>query len=178
MSLDVNALYRAEASVYDDTGTLTNPSTKVLTVTAPDQTTSTPSISTTGTGSFYADVSLNQEGLWKFVWSTTGPTTSKTDYESAVAYRSIVSLSEMRTYLHLVDTSQDDLLRGLMSDATQLIEKHVGTCIIRTFTDDLIAGPPGVYRNSLRLPHGPCPSSDSVTSISSVFDNGPSWDSG
>lgn len=172
MATDVGAQYRTSIEVRDPAGVLTNPATKVVTVTLPDQTTATPSITSDGTGLFHADFTISQEGLHKIVWSTTGPITSKTDYENGIVFRSVVGLTEAREYLNLSDTSKDGLLRGTLATATELAESITGTLCIRTFTNDHC---PGSERSAIRLPHGPLPTAAAVTSVTSVWPGGPSW---
>lgn len=172
MTSDVGSLYRSALEVRDTNGVLVAPATKVLTVTLPDQTTQTPAVTTDATGLYHVDFQLTQAGLYAFSWVTTGPVTARTDYENAVNYRSVVGLSELRNFLNLNDTSRDDVLRQMAAAATEAAEHIVGTCVIRTFTDEHI---PGYERKTIRLPHGPLPDASSVTSISSVWASGPVW---
>ena len=172
MSTDVGAVYRTTLEVLNASGVPTTPATFVLTVTLPDQTTATPSITTDSAGEFHVDYPMVQEGLHKFGWATTGPITSRVDYENAVAFRSVIGLAEAREYLKLQDDSQDEILRQIMGAATELAESVVGTCVIRTFTSEQI---PGYTRSVIRLPHGPLPNNLSVTSITSVWAQGPIW---
>lgn len=54
-------------------GTPTDPTTAVLTVVAPDGTTTTPSLThTNGTGIYTAAVALDQDGAWAYRWAGTG----------------------------------------------------------------------------------------------------------
>ena len=172
MAIDVNGTYRSTFKVYDDLGVLVAPSTKVLTVTLPDQTTVTPSITTVVPGSYYGDYVIAQEGLHKFVWTSTGPVTSKTDYENAWLYRSVVGLNEMREYLSQETTTQDELIRELLHSGTEMAEKIAGTCISTVITNRDI---PGNTRPSLRLPQGPLISTTANITISSVWPGGPVW---
>jgi len=172
MATDVGSVYRSSIQVRDGTGSLTNPATKVYTVTLPDGTTQTPAISTDGTGLFHADYKMAVEGLHAVNWVTTSPDMSKTDYENAVVFRSVVGLAEARSFLGLNDTSQDETLRVFMMGATELAESVVGTCVIRTVSDHI----PGYVRPAIRLPQAPLPDANAVTSIASVWTNGPAWD--
>lgn len=172
MTSDVGSLYRSALEVRDTTGVLVAPATKVLTITLPDQTTQTPAVTTDATGLYHVDFQFTQAGLHGFQWTTTGPVTSRTDYENAVVYRSVVGLSELRTFLNLNDTSRDDVLRQIAASATEAAEQIVGTCVIRTITNEHI---PGNVRKTIRLPSGPLPDATSVTSVTSVWPNGPTW---
>jgi hypothetical protein len=172
MSTDVNATYRTSFAVRDSTGTLVDPSTVTVTVTLPDQSTATPATTHDSTGNYHLDYVMTQEGLHRFTWAATSPTVSQTDYENAVVFRSVIGLAEARDFLNVLDTSRDPLLRGIMAAATELAEHIVGTCVIRTFTDEHI---PGTTRAAIRLPHGPLPTVNAVTSISSEWPSGPTW---
>lgn len=174
MSTDVGGYYRSVLTVFDDTGMPATPATNVLTVTLPDKSTATPTVVVDSAGVLHADYQFTQEGLHKFVWTTISPTTSRTDYENAVNFRSAVGLGEMRDFLRLSDTSGDDRLRYFMQTATELAENIVGTIVVRTITNEHI---PGYSKTMLRLPSGPLPSDDpsNVTSITSVWNGGPTW---
>jgi hypothetical protein len=172
MATDVGGTYRSEYKVYDAAGALVAPSTKTYTVTLPDQTTATPSISTVVAGDYFSDYVITVEGLHKFVWATTGPSTSKTDYENAWLYRSVVGLAEMREYLGQVSTVKDELIRELLSAATEMAEKIVGTCVNTTYTNVDI---PGQARMQIRLPKGPLFSATGNITVASVWPGGPSW---
>jgi hypothetical protein len=172
MAIDVGGTYRSAYKVYDASGVLTAPATKVFTVTLPDQTTATPSISTVVAGSYYADYVITQEGLHKFVWVTTGPATSKSDYDNAWNYRSVIGLQEMKDFLSQVSTAQDETIRFLMAYATEMAEKIVGTCVPKTFTNEHI---PGYSREVIRLPHGPLLNKTNDISVASEIPNGPVW---
>jgi hypothetical protein len=172
MTSDVGSLYRSSLEVRDVTGALVAAATKVLTVTLPDQTTATPAVTTDAPGLYHVDYQLMQEGLHAFSWVTTGPVTARTDYENAVAFRSVVGLAELRTFLNVNDTSRDDVLRQIAGAATELAEGIVGTCVIRTITNEHI---PGTVRPVIRLTRGPLPSNTAVTSVTSVWPGGPTW---
>lgn len=169
MSITVGGIYRSAIVVKDATGALVTPATSTLTVTLPDQTTATVSATVDSVGNLHADYAMTMEGLHRFDWATTSPTTAQTDFESAIVYRSVVGLGQMRTYLRLSDTSRDDVLKGFMHAATSMAEGIVGTCVTRTITGEHI---PGTVKAVLRLPRAPV---ISVTSVASVWPGGPSW---
>jgi hypothetical protein len=172
MSTDVGGTYRSSLSVYDDTGALATPATKTCTVTKPDQTTASASVVVDSAGKLHADYVIAVEGLHKFVWSTASPTTSKTDYENGTVYRSIVGLGEMRSYLHLKDTTGDEILRDYLAAATELAERIIGTCIPRLITDEHITGQ---NKYAIRLPQAPIMPDTDIT-VASQWPSGPSWD--
>lgn len=172
MSIEVGAQYRFSFTVKDDTGALVNPTTKVVTVTLPNQTTATPSITTDSLGTFHSDYTMTVDGLHKFNITTTGPVTTRTDYVNAAQFRSVLGIDEARTYVGETDTSRDSILRQVMMSATERAESIVGVCVQRVFTNERI---PGSTRAVLKMPHVPLPTDTSITSISSVFPNGPAW---
>lgn len=172
MSVEVGAQYRSTLTVNDATGALTDPSTRVLTVTLPDQTTATPTPSRDSVGTFHADYTMTMEGLHKFVWTTTGPNTTRTDYVNASLFRSVVEIDDVKNFIGDVSTTSDEILRQIMMAATEKAENIVGICVQRTYTNERIMG---YNAQVLKLPHGPLPSITAVTSISSVFPTGPTW---
>jgi hypothetical protein len=150
--------------------------TVVLTVTLPNQTTATPSVTHDSLGHYHVDYTLALEGLYKFQWVSTGPSTSKTDYVPVVAFRSIVSIDDVKTFINYgssTSNEKESLLRQVMMAVTELVEEVVGVCVIRTFTNERVPG--GYTSMVLKLPHGPLLSETSITSISSVRLNGPTW---
>src|SRR5215218_11088411 len=79
MALNLGGVIRLTYTVKNDTGVLTNPSTSVLTITQPDGTFATPSITNPSTGLLRADFAPAQAGLHSAHWATTGPTTAEDD---------------------------------------------------------------------------------------------------
>ena len=170
---EVGESYKSSIVITDSEGTATNAATVVLTITLPDQTTVTPSVTNDSTGHYSVVYTLAQEGLYKFSWVTTIPYTSKTDYVPVNAFRSIVGIDDVKTFINFNSTSDEGLLRQIMMAATELIEEVVGVCVIRTFTNERISG--GYQAQVLKLSHGPLVSDTSITSISSVRAGGPTW---
>lgn len=172
MSVEVGSLYRSTLTVTDALGNPATPATKVLTVTLPDQTTATPTVTTDTANTFHVDYPITQEGQHKFVWSTTGPQTSRTDYVNANAFRSIVGIDEVRQYISYTTTEKDSILRAIMASATDLAEGIVGSCVQRRFVNEIVSG---YSAQVIRLPHAPLPTSAAVETITSVWPGGPSW---
>jgi hypothetical protein len=172
MSNEVGGLYRSSLSVTDALGAAVDASTQILTVTLPDGTTATPVVTHDGTGAYHSDYLFMQEGLHVFRWVTTGPNTTKTDYANADVFRSIIGLDETKNYVNFGDSGNEDILRQIMQAATELCENVVGSCVQRHLTNIRI---PGNSKIAIRLPQGPVPTENSVTSIASVYSNGPVW---
>lgn len=59
-------------STWRVSGTLTTPTTRVLTVVSPAGVTSTPSITVASTGVLTAEVSITEAGTWRYRWVGTG----------------------------------------------------------------------------------------------------------
>lgn len=170
---EVGESYTTSILVEDSGGNATDPSTIVLTITLPDQTTVMPSVTHDSVGNYHVDYTFTQEGLHIFQWVTTAPATTKTNYVPVTVFRSIVSIEDTKTFVNFNPTSDEGLLRQIMMAATELIEEVVGTCVIRTFTNERIPG--GYQARVLKLPHGPLVDETSITSISSVRTGGPTW---
>ena len=150
--------------------------TVVLTITLPNGTTVVPSVTHDSLGHYHVDYTFTLEGLYKFQWVSTGPSTSKTDYVPVATFRSVVSIDDVKAFINYgtsTSNEKESLLRQVMMAVTELIEEVVGICVIKTFTNERIAG--GYTVKVLKLPHGPLLSDTSITSISSVRANGPTW---
>jgi hypothetical protein len=164
--------YRSAITVTDSSGTPVD-ATAVLTITLPDQTVATPSVTHDSTGNYHVDYVFTMEGLYVFHWVTTGPNTTKTDYVPVNVHRSVISLDDAKNFVAFDSTGgKEDILRQIMAAATELIEDIAGICVVRTFTDQRITGSTAQV---IKLPHSPLPNDTSVTSISSVFNGGPVW---
>lgn len=172
-------VYRSTYTIYDLDGP---PSSVALAVTKPDGTAQAPAPATgdpTISGRDYTwtvDYTLPAAGLYGFTWASESPDTSRpTDWITCTEYRSILSLADAREYLDIRDTSRDEVLLGTLAGITALIERYVGSCVVRQVTGEVI---PGTSREVIRLPSGPVPTTSSVTSIESMYPGGPSWAAG
>lgn len=172
MANEVGSLYRSSLSVTDANGAAIDAASATLTVTLPDGTSVTPLVTHDGTGLYHVDYQFAQEGLHRFVWVTSGPNTSRTDYVNADIFRSIVGIDEVKDYINYGNSSNEDVLRQVMQAATELCERVVGSCVQRTLTNVRI---PGRVKEALRLPQGPFPNASSVISVASSWPNGPVW---
>ena len=83
-----------------------------------------------------------------------------------------MSLAEEKQHLNLTGGTNDAELVNYLQAATELVEAKVGICVPRAITDEDI---PGTRRDVIRLPSGPVPSVTAVTSIGSVYTDGPTW---
>lgn len=69
---DIGDSVRLTATFTNLAGSLTNPTTVVCTIRRPDGNSSTLSNSTSSTGVYTADVTVDQSGEWNYRWSGTG----------------------------------------------------------------------------------------------------------
>jgi hypothetical protein len=171
MALEVGQVYEATLDVTNASGVLTNPATATLTITLPDATTTSPSITLPPavTGHLICDYLTVQAGIHKAAWVTTTPGTAKTDYFTVRAYVSLISMAEAKAHLQITTAAYDEELSRFMQAATELVETRAGYSIRRQFTDEVDA-PDNTA--GLVLPRHPVLS---VQSVTSVWPGGPSW---
>lgn len=171
-AMEKGGTYISSLSVVNVAGAPTDAATAVLTITLPDQTTVTPVVTHSGVGAYNVTYTLAQAGLYRFVWTTTSPATTKSDFINVTEFRSVVGLDDVKQYINFNPTSNEGLLRQMMMSVTELIEEVVGTCVPITFTNKFVTGSQAIV---LRLPRGPILSETSVTSISSVYTPQTQW---
>lgn len=152
-------------TVQDAAGALTD-ATVVLTVTAPDGTVSTPTVTHPGTGTYAADVTFDQAGDWLRVWSTTGTVVS-TDVDQihviAPTLR-IVGLAEVKEHGNITSTANDRELLDFIGTSQQMIEDLTGITVPRTLTETRYT------RGALWLQYAPVLSVTSVTEYGATVD--------
>lgn len=130
--MDLGDTLRFSSDVHDEAGALTTPLTALLTVTLPDGTTATPTVSTPATGQYYADYVTTTlpgryVGQWLFTFSG-GKTTSYR--ESFDVGAGLVTVNEALAHLRAADviSSEPDLeeLQRLCLVATDQVESILG----------------------------------------------------
>jgi hypothetical protein len=170
-ALEVGQAYEAGLEVRNKAGQLTTPATAVLTVTLPDGTVQAPAITLppAAEGELLCDFVLTQAGLHKFSWLTTGPNTAKTDYVTCRNFISLISMQEAKDHLNITTANYDEELSRFMQAATELVQSKGGHTIRQSFTDEISDD----IAFQLVLPRMPVLS---VTSVTSVWPGGPSWD--
>ena len=172
--IDTGQTYHATLDVRDIDGTLVNASAVTLTITLPDGTTDTPAVTNPPavTGQYTADYATTQAGLHKAAWVTTSPGTAATDYFNVRDFASIISLAEAKNHLSAGPvttwTGDDDELRNFLQAVTEAVESKVGPCVRRSVTQRVNDACAGMVLNQ--------PPVISVTSVTSVWTGGPSWD--
>lgn len=170
MAVDLGQLYRATYTVFDATGALTD-ATVSLAVKQPDRTAAPGSPFTPvhdSLGQYHVDYAATPAGLHELNWSSTGPTTAKTDWLEVRQFASLISFADARAMLSEQSTLQDEEIRSFMETATGVVEDIVGPCVIRTFIDQVDTND----GYCLLLPRAPVVS---VTSLVPVFGGGASY---
>lgn len=128
MSYEVGSVLPFEFSVYNSSGALANASATVVTVTAPDGTTTTPSVTNASTGVYTVDVTATMAGVWSATIATTSPTDvspAQSFYVSALASTiSIVSIDEVKEQLRWTRSDSDEKLRRTVLAANAAVEDY------------------------------------------------------
>jgi hypothetical protein len=110
-------------------GTLTD-ATVVLTVTDPAGTPSNPSVTHTSTGVYDASFTLSTAGVWFWYWTASGAVVDVTPPESVLAATpappTYASLTDLKSYLAITDTTSDPQLLDSLITASRGIEHYCG----------------------------------------------------
>jgi hypothetical protein len=126
-----------EFRVTNPSGVLTD-ATVTVTVTKPDATTTTPTPTHPGTGLYDATVTVDQAGLWTWLWTASGTVVAKQPGQfTAVAPRVLVAdFDELRAFLNRTDHVDDDELRTFLHSATDVVEYFLGGPVtVQSFTE-------------------------------------------
>ena len=155
-------------TITDASGTPANATTVVATITLPDGSTSTPSVTNSGTGLYDVSYTPSTSGRHLIRWVATGTNASAYQDDFTVrdgTHLSIVGLDEVKSHLNIpsTNTDLDEELRRFVDAASDLAENYVG-CVLgrQTFTDEYYDGNVDIIR--LRNPR--------ALSITSVYENG------
>jgi hypothetical protein len=149
VALNLGGIIRLTYTVKNDLGAATNPSAATLTITQPDGTLATPTVTVPPvvTGQLVVDFTPAQAGLHSVHWATTGPTTAEDDMFVAEAPgRLLVSVDEAIGQLRAagVITSDTDReqLQWLCLAASAAVELELDRYVVRrqvTYTSDASA---------------------------------------
>ena len=137
--------------------------TVTATVTLPDA--STSSLTVSGTSTYTAPFTVTQAGWHRVVWSASGAATGAyADVFEALptTIGGIVSLEEVQTGLSNTNSSDDETLRGLILMASAICEQRTQVWRRQSFTDTF-DGMTSPQKLQLRRP---------VVSVTSVTENG------
>lgn len=150
--------------VRDAAGAPANAATVTLTITLPDGTTVTPSVTNppTSTGQYRYTYIPAVEGLYSWRAVTTSPSTA---YQDVFGVRgsvspALMSLADAKSQLGITSTASDDKLREYLEAVTEIVESYVGPIVRRTHAARVGGG-----RYKIPLPHTQVQSVTSVTLV-------------
>lgn len=176
MSYPLGSVVPLSITVKDSSGTPTN-ATVALTVTLPDGSTTSPAVSTGGTGAYYVDYFSTQAGRHIAVWNVSG--TLSAAYADVfevdvAAILPICSLSDIKGQLNIPasNTTNDAELLNMALALSDAIEAYLGYPIRRRTVTELYDG----GSDQLYLRTTPCPcticAQYSALSVTTVIENG------
>lgn len=166
MAFDLGDSVPLAVDVTDANGALVNATAITLTITLPDGTTTSPSVTNppASTGQYRVTYVSVQEGRHTVRWVTTNPSTAYQDVFDvrAAASPALLSLADVKAHLNIpaTNTSSDDELRGFIESATAVVEEKIGPVVRRTRTAEVVGG-----GCRIRLPHTQVLSITSLTLI-------------
>lgn len=166
MPFDIGDSVPIAWDVKDAAGALANAVTALLTITLPDGTAVTPSVTNppAATGQYRVTYVPTVEG--RYVWwvETTAPDTS---IDGVFVVRSrvspaLLSLADAKANLKITNTTSDDKLREYLEAATEIVESYTGPIVRRTHTARVCG-----CRRDIPLPHTQV---TAVTAVSLIQD--------
>lgn len=165
---DLGDVVALGVTITNAAGVNENATAVVATVTAPDGSVSTPSISNSAAGLYDVSYTPTMAGRHTIRWVATGANASAYADDFTVrdsTHISIVALDEVKSHLNIKesDAVMDEEIRRFIDAATDLAENYVG-CVLgrQTFTDELYDGNTDIIR--LRNPR--------AMQITSVYESG------
>jgi|GEM_PF-1129061 len=167
-TFDIGSQVPLGVTITDSNGNNANATTVVATITLPDGTTVTPSVTNSATGLYDTVYTPSQTGRHLVAWLATGSNASSYYDEFTVrdyTQLSIISLDEAKDHLNiaLTTTNSDNELRRMIDAATSLAQSYTGNILGRvTYTNEIYDG----NVDNIRL-HNP-----RAMSITSVYENG------
>lgn len=138
MAYDLGDIVGLAIAIKDSTGVAANATTVVCTITLPDGTSSAPTVSNPSTGSYTVDYTPTQIGRHLVRWVATGSNAGSFTDAFTVndpADLPLVSLTDLKTYLNITSTTNDEELRQFILEATDIAERLTG----RKFTRQTIS---------------------------------------
>ena len=118
----------------------------VVTVTLPDKTTATPSVSNTGTGIYAAAYGSTQAGHHTVAWSCTDATYPGGDADEfdvwSLTSTNVLSRADAKGILSIApsNTTYDDLVDKVNGSITAWLEWYCGAIVPKTVVEELHAG--------------------------------------
>jgi hypothetical protein len=117
--------------VRNDAGTAVNTPTLVIAVTKPDGTAVAPAPTVTNTaagGVYTAPVTVDQSGVWTYVWTASGTVIAAEPGQFTVQTSRVLvaSMEEFKAHLNRTDIADDLELRTHLTAATDWVEDTIG----------------------------------------------------
>jgi hypothetical protein len=162
--IDLGDVYRIRVPVRTPDGALTSPGAATMTITLPDGTTATPSVSLppAETGIVIVDYPTVQAGRHQVVLTTTSPQTAYRDVFDVrqADLQNIVSLADAKHHLNISNDGSDDELRGFIEATTGIAAYYCGTLFPATYVETYEA-----CGKALALRHWPVLSVSAITAV-------------
>lgn len=167
---DLGDVVAKQVTITDAAGAASDATAVTCTVTLPDGSTSTPSVSHDSTGVYSITYTPESVGRYEIRWVATG--TNASAFQDIFDVRAssgtqILSLDDAKAALNLTGTSNDEELREYIEAATDLIERHIGPVIPRSVTETVSARDGRIYLSTTPV--------ISVTSVTAVLNSGDTY---
>ncbi|WP_327230810.1 hypothetical protein [Streptomyces murinus] len=135
---DLGATVRLTGECRDPDGALTTAEAATVTVTLPDGTTVSPSVTETASGQYQADYVTTAAGRHTVRWVWTGPASAYTDVFDVQeeAPPAILSLADAKNHLNNRNSADDGEIRFWNTVATRAVEYYTGPVVVRSFTEE------------------------------------------
>jgi hypothetical protein len=153
MPYDLGDVVPLGTTVKDGSGTLVSAGSMAITVTLPDNTAVSATVSPVSTGTYNYDYTSVQAGRHLVRWVATGANagafTDAFDVREA-APPLILSLADAKTHLNLTTTTHDEEVRAWVESVTSGIEHLAGVCVRRTVIEKHDVPAHGLHTLALR----------------------------
>lgn len=135
MAHDLGDLIPLTVTIRDADGAPTNATTVTLTITLPDGTTTSPSVTNppATTGIYLYDYATVQPGRHVYRWTSSAPQAAHVDVFDVrpLAPPYIVSLADTKEQLNITSTGNDEELRKMIEASTAAVERHLDMAVVR-----------------------------------------------
>lgn len=120
-----DALPDLSVTTYNSAGAAQNATSVTLTITLPDGTTATPTVTAAGSGVYTASYIPTQRGRHVAAWVATGTNASAhtATYNVIDPAADIIGLADAQAYLNCVDPDLEDELRGVLNAVSEVCER-------------------------------------------------------
>lgn len=150
-------------SITDANGNPADVTGMTVTVTLPDGTGVSPSVTHGGTGQYSAQYTFTQPGRHLVTWSGTGYSDTTVLNCNPADPLTIVSIDDARLAVGNVPTIDNEDMRRMLTAVTALIEDVVGPVVPRTFTEVVTSRADASGRGMIVLSYTPVLSITSIT---------------